>query len=82
MLGLFGSYHARGPDQTQEGISSPFEELRELIHVIDATQLYYTPDLYNHDAANPRTPLDSDYTYLLFCTQMFAVISNLAALYT
>ncbi len=58
------------------------QELRELIHVIDATQLYYTPELYNHDAASPRTPWIFDHTYLLFCTQMFAVISNLAALYT
>ena len=38
--------------------------------------------MYNHDAASPRTPWIFDHTYLLFCTQMFGVISNLAALYT
>jgi hypothetical protein len=57
-------------------------ELREFIHVIDVTQLYYTPDLYKVDPASSRTSLNLDYTYLLFCTQMLAVISNLAPLYT
>ena len=28
------------------------EELREFTHVIDSTQLYYTPELYEADAAN------------------------------
>ncbi len=58
------------------------EELREFIHVIDLTQLYYTPELYNPDASNSPTQRGLDYTYLLFCTQMFGVISNLAALYS
>ena len=58
------------------------EELREFIHVIDVTQLYYTPDLYKTDPASSRSSLSLDYTYLLFCTQMLAVISNLAPLYT
>ena len=57
------------------------EELREFIHVIDVTQLYYTPDLYNADPASSHSSLNLDYNYLLFCTQMLGVISNLAPLY-
>ncbi len=57
-------------------------ELREFIHVIDVTQLYYTPDLYDPTGPSGRSNLNMDYTYLLFCTQMFGVISNLAPLYT
>ena len=58
------------------------QELRELIYVIDLTQLYYTPELYKHDAPNPRASWSVGHSYLLSCTQMFGVISNLAALYT
>ena len=58
------------------------EELREFIHVIDVTQLYYTPDLYRSRLGNAPTNLTIDETYLLYCTQMLAVISNLAPLYT
>jgi hypothetical protein len=58
------------------------EELREFIHVIDVTQLYYTPLVYDPEPAPARISLTFDYTYFLFCTQMLAVISNLAALYT
>jgi len=58
------------------------EELREFIHVIDVTQLYYTPDLYNREAASSHSSLKLDHHYLLFCTQMLAVIGNLAPLYT
>ena len=58
------------------------EELREFIHVIDLTQLYYTPELYKPDDSNSQNAWGFDYTYLLFCTQMIGVISNLAALYT
>jgi hypothetical protein len=46
------------------------------------TQLYYTHDLYRSphgaQASNPAI----DETYLLYCTQMLGVISNLAPLYT
>ncbi|MGP0066154.1 MAG: hypothetical protein ACLQGP_21455, partial [Isosphaeraceae bacterium] len=58
------------------------EELREFAHVIDVTQLYYTPDLYRsrNDARPRNTAIDE--TYLLYCTQMLGVISNLAPLYT
>jgi hypothetical protein len=57
------------------------EELREFAHVIDVTQLYYTRDLYRHrDGARPSNPA-IDETYLLYCTQMLGVISNLAPLY-
>jgi hypothetical protein len=58
------------------------EELREFAHVIDVTQLYYTRDFYRHrhgaESGNPAV----DETYLLYCTQLLGVISNLAALYT
>jgi hypothetical protein len=58
------------------------EELREFAHVIDVTQLYYTPDLYrSRNGARPCNPA-IDETYLLYCTQMLGVISNLAPLYT
>jgi hypothetical protein len=57
------------------------EELREFAHVIDVTQLYYTPDLYRaRHGARPSNPA-IDETYLLHCTQMLGVISNLAPLY-
>ena len=58
------------------------EELRNFIHVIDITQLYYTPDLYNPNPANSLSSLNIDYKYLLFCTEMLTLISNLAPLYT
>jgi len=58
------------------------EELREFIHVIDVTQLYYTPDLYGSRVGGSSSPLSLDESYLLYCTQMLAVISNLAPLYT
>ena len=58
------------------------QELREFIHVIDATQRYYTPDLYRQDGEGPSHSRRFDHTYLLFCSQMLGVISNLAALYT
>jgi hypothetical protein len=58
------------------------QELREFAHVIDVTQLYYTPDLYrsSHVASAGKTAIDE--TYLLYCTQMLGVISNLAPLYS
>lgn len=58
------------------------EELREFVHVIDVTQLYYTPDLYRSRHGAPPSNLAIDETYLLYCVQMLAVISNLAPLYT
>jgi hypothetical protein len=46
------------------------------------TQLYYTPDLYrSHPGVASGSPV-FDETYLLYCTQMLGVISNLAPLYT
>lgn len=58
------------------------EELREFAHVIDVSQLYYTPDLYRYRrTARPGDPV-IDETYLLHSTQMLAVVSNLASLYT
>ncbi len=58
------------------------EELREFIHVIDVTQLYFTPDLYKSDAQSNHSALKLDHTYLLLCSRMLAVIGNLAALYS
>lgn len=58
------------------------QELREFAHVIDVTQLYYTPGLYrsHYEAPTGKTAIDE--TYLLCCTQMLGVIGNLAPLYT
>jgi hypothetical protein len=58
------------------------EELREFVHVIDVTQLYYTPDLYRSRHGGTPRNLAIDETYLLYCVQMLAVISNLAPLYS
>lgn len=58
------------------------EELREFIHVIDVTQLYFTPDLYRSRHGTTPGHLALDETYLLYCTQMLAVLGNLAPLYT
>jgi len=57
-------------------------ELCEFIHVIDLTQLYFTPEIYKADTEASQAPSRFDYTYLLFCTQMLAVIRNLALIYT
>ena len=45
-------------------------------------RIYYTPELYRsgNDARPGNPPIDE--TYLLYCTQMLGVISNLAPLYT
>jgi len=55
------------------------EELREFIHVIDVTQLYYTPDLYRTGGSPSSSRFD--YRYLLCHIQMLTVISNLAPIY-
>jgi hypothetical protein len=57
------------------------EELREFAHVIDVTQLYYTPDLYQHRHGARSGSAAFDENYLLYTTQMLGVISNLAPLY-
>ena len=51
-------------------------------HVIDVTQLYYTPDLYRYGPGARSGNLAIDETYLLYSTQMLAVIGNLVPLYT
>jgi hypothetical protein len=58
------------------------QELREFAHVIDVNQLYYTPGLYRsrQEALPGKNAIDE--TYLLYCTQMLGVISNLAPLYS
>ncbi|MDG3004343.1 hypothetical protein [Paludisphaera mucosa] len=57
-------------------------ELREFVHVIDVTQLYYTPDLYRSVSGGGTGNPAIDEVYLLYCTQMLTVIGNLAPLYT
>lgn len=58
------------------------QELREFAHVIDVTQLYFTPGLYRNRHGTPPGKTAIDETYLLYCTQMLGVIGNLAPLYT
>jgi hypothetical protein len=58
------------------------EELREFAHVIDVTQVYYTPNLYHYGHEGRSGKLAIDETYLLYSTQMLAVIGNLVPLYT
>jgi hypothetical protein len=57
-------------------------ELLEFIRLIDVTQLYFTPELYVSGGLPGGTTPRFDYTYLLFCTEMLAVIGCLAPLYT
>jgi hypothetical protein len=57
-------------------------ELLEFVQWIDVTQLYYTPEFYKSKPAPGDSTAGFDYTYLLFCTEMLAVIGNLALLYT
>jgi hypothetical protein len=57
------------------------EELLEFIQVIDVTHLYYSPELYGETRSSSRSSLQFDHTYLLFCTEMLALIRNLAPLY-
>jgi hypothetical protein len=38
--------------------------------------------MYVHETEDNRNPRRFDHTYLLFCSQLLGVISNLAALYT
>ena len=78
-LWFFASFEAR---IKRKRVLKSIEELREFIHVIDVTQLYYTPDLYRPDGEAAHSTRKFDHTYLLFCTQMLAVIGNLAPLYT
>ena len=66
----------------KEALGFAIGELGEFsAYVIDVTQLYYTPDLYRpRNDARPANPA-IDETYLLYCTQMLGVISNLAAVH-
>jgi hypothetical protein len=58
-------------------------ELLEFVQLIDVTQLYHTPEFYTSEhSAGGTAPRFDDNTYLLFCTEMLAVIANLAPLYT
>jgi hypothetical protein len=77
-LWFLGSFEAR--IKRRRKLES-IEELREFIHVIDVTQLYYTPDLFRSEGEATLGGRKLDYTYLLFCSQMLAVIGNLAPLY-
>jgi hypothetical protein len=57
-------------------------ELRQFIHTIDRTQMYYTPDLYKPDSHLSRSTVKLDYSYPLLCAEMLGIIGNLSALYT
>jgi hypothetical protein len=58
-------------------------ELLEFVQLIDVTQLYHTPEFYaSKDSVGGTPSRFDDNTYLLFCTEMLAVIGNLALLYT
>ena len=57
-------------------------ELLEFIQLIDATQLYCTPELYKSNLPPNGKQSRFDHTYLLLCNEMLGVISNLAPLYT
>jgi hypothetical protein len=57
-------------------------ELLEFVQLVDVTQLYHTPEFYESKHGPGRTHPRFDHTYLLFCTEMLAVIGNLAPLYT
>ena len=56
--------------------------IREFIHAVDVTQMYFTPDLYTKDSGlSPGGQrLDARYTFL--CGRMIGILSNLVALYT
>jgi hypothetical protein len=57
-------------------------ELLEFVQLIDVTQLYHTPEFYTSEhSPGGAAPRFDDNTYLLFCTEMLAVIGNLAPLY-
>ena len=58
------------------------QELREFIHVVDATQLYYTPDMYDEGGSSANKLRRFDHTYLLYCSQILGLVGNLAALHT
>ena len=64
--------------QALESIKS----LRQFIHTIDITQLYYTPDIYKPDSHLSDSAVKLDNSYLLLCAQMLGIIGNLSALYT
>ncbi len=78
-LWFFVSFEAR---IKRKMVLEAIEEMREFIHVIDVTQLYFTPELYRSDGEASNASPRFDHTYLLFCTQMLAVIGNLTPLYT
>ena len=63
--------------QALESIKS----LRQFIHTIDITQLYYTPDIYKPDSHLSDSAVKLDNSYLLLCAQMLGIIGNLSALY-
>jgi hypothetical protein len=56
-------------------------ELLEFIQLIDVTQLYYTPELYQSNFSPDSAQSKFDHTYLLFCNEMLGLIGNLAPLY-
>ncbi len=55
--------------------------LRQFIHTIDITQLYYTPDIYKPESHLSESVVKLDYSYLFLCAQMLGILGNLSALY-
>ena len=78
-LWFFGSFESR--IKRRRALAS-IEELRDFIHVIDINQLYYTPHLYGQIAIESLKEQKLDFTYILYCTQLVALIGNLAPLHT
>lgn len=61
---------------------SSISSLRELVHVIDVTQIYYSPSLNLSEASRTQGGQEVDLRYLFLCGRMVGVISNIAALFT
>jgi hypothetical protein len=77
---LWFLYSFEATSRRKQALES-IRDLRQFIHTIDITQLYYTPDLYKPDSHLSHSTVKLDYSYLLLCTQMLGIIGNLSALY-
>ncbi|WP_139558877.1 hypothetical protein [Methylotetracoccus oryzae] len=78
---LWFLYSFEADSKRQKALKS-IRELRQFIHTIDITQMYYTPDLYKPDSHLSRSTAKLDYSYPLLCANMLGIIGNLSALYT
>ena len=78
---LWFLYSLEATSKRKKALKS-IRELRQFIHTIDRTQMYYTPDLYKPDSHLSQSTVKLDFSYLLLCAQMLGIIGNLSALYT